>query len=146
VPANSYLLAASFPMDLPSGPLDKPFINPDPTLNALCQLGALRLQCDRSFISLIDRHYQWVVAETTRSHSIREMKWDGDDRIAFGVTKLEACWGVCPTTMKAFLDEKDEWRRDGPNVIANRTRYIVNDFRTDALYKEWVILSVTTLP
>ncbi|KAK0614711.1 hypothetical protein B0T14DRAFT_499921 [Immersiella caudata] len=133
----AYLLAASFPMDLEAGPRDKPFINPDPTLNALCQLGALRLRCDRSFISLIDRQYQWVVAETTRSHSIREMKWEGDnDRIAFGVTKLEYCYGVCPTTMQAFLDETGAWQRREPNVIADNTRYIVNDFRTDAAYAE----------
>ncbi|KAK0649989.1 hypothetical protein B0T16DRAFT_324305 [Cercophora newfieldiana] len=135
----AYLLAASFPMDLVEGPQEKPFLNSDQTLNALCQLGALRLNCRRSFISLIDRHYQWVVAETTRTHSIRQMKWEvDDDRLAFGVTKLQACWGVCPTTMKAFLDETGDWIRTGPNVIANNTRYIVNDFRTDPMYMERV--------
>jgi len=86
-PRHSYLSAGSFPLDLPGGPGHEPFINPDPTLNALCQLGALRLDCDRSFISLIDRNYQWVLAEITRSHSIREMKWDGDDRIFLGVAR-----------------------------------------------------------
>jgi hypothetical protein len=133
-PGYSYLSAASFPLDLPGGSDHEPFINADPTLNALCQLGALRLNCDRSFISLIDRNYQWVVAEMTRSHSIREMKWDADDRIFLGVARLDACWGVCPTTMKAFLDDTGAWVRHGPNVIANNTRYIVNDFRTDPAY------------
>ncbi|KAK1750396.1 autoinducer 2 sensor kinase/phosphatase luxQ [Echria macrotheca] len=130
----AYLSACSFPVDIPSGPGPEPFINADPTLNALTQLGALRLDCDRSFVSLIDRQYQWVVAEITRSHSICDMKYDGDDRIFLGVAKLDACWGVCPTTMKAFMDDTGEWIRTGPNVIANRTRYIVNDFRTDPAY------------
>jgi hypothetical protein len=76
-------------MDLLDGPGGEPAINSDPTLNALCQLGALRLNCDRSFISLIDRSYQWVVAEITRTHSICEMKWENDDRIFLGVAKLE---------------------------------------------------------
>ncbi|KAM7215022.1 autoinducer 2 sensor kinase/phosphatase luxQ [Rhypophila decipiens] len=132
----AYLEAASFPDGLPWGPQPKPYINADPTLNALVQLGALRLNTDRSFLSFIDRETQWVVAEMTRSHSIREWKCDGDDRVWLGVARLEACWGVCPTTMKAFLDEKGEWERHGPNVIANRTRYIVNDFRTDPAYSE----------
>ncbi|KAK3356591.1 hypothetical protein B0T25DRAFT_565940 [Lasiosphaeria hispida] len=132
----AYLSAASFPLDLPSGPGAEPFLNADDTLNALVQLGALRLGCDRSFLSLIDRQHQFVVSEMTRSHSIREMKWDGDDRVWLGVAKLDACWGVCPTTMKAFVDETGAWARTGPNVIANRTRYIVNDFRTDPAYKD----------
>ncbi|CAI4217768.1 unnamed protein product [Parascedosporium putredinis] len=42
--------------------------------------------------------------------------------------------GVCPTTMKAFMDETGEWIRTGPNIIANRTRYIIHDFRADPLY------------
>ncbi|KAM7197924.1 autoinducer 2 sensor kinase/phosphatase luxQ [Naviculisporaceae sp. PSN 640] len=132
----AYLEAASFPEGLPWGPLPKPFLNADPTLNALVQLGALRLDTDRSFLSFIDRETQWVVSEMTRSHSIREWKCVGDDRVWLGVARLEACWGVCPTTMKAFLDETGEWARYGPNIIANRTRYIVNDFRTDPAYAE----------
>jgi len=96
-------------------------------LNALVQLGALRLDCKRSFLSLIDRNYQWVAAEMTRTHAINSMKCEGD-KIWLGVAKLDACWGVCPTTMKAFMDETGEWVRTGPNVIANTTRYIVGSF------------------
>lgn len=126
-----YLLASSFPLDTPTAPPGpQPILNPDPTLNALVQLGALRLDCKRSFVSLIDREHQYVVAEMTRSHSIKEIRHDPGDMISFGVCKLEACYGVCPTTMKAFLDETGEWVRQEPNCIANRTRYIVNDFRT----------------
>jgi signal transduction histidine kinase/ActR/RegA family two-component response regulator len=38
--------------------------------------------------------------------------------------------------MKAFLDETGEWIRTGPNIIANRSRYIINDFRQDPGYAE----------
>ncbi|KAF4301638.1 sensor histidine kinase response protein [Botryosphaeria dothidea] len=35
----------------------------DATLTALAQLGPLRLQCDRAFVSLIDRSQQYIIAE-----------------------------------------------------------------------------------
>ncbi|GAB1317949.1 hypothetical protein MFIFM68171_08159 [Madurella fahalii] len=132
----AYLSAASFPPGLPVAFQEKPFLNTDPTLNALTQLGALRLGVDRAFVSLIDRQYQYVVAEITRSHSLAEMKCAPDDSIAIGVCKLNNCDGVCPATMKAFMDETGEWVRTGPDVIANRTRYIINDFRTHPDYKD----------
>ncbi|KAK5655151.1 hypothetical protein OQA88_6050 [Cercophora sp. LCS_1] len=132
----AYLSAASFPTDTPTGFAATPVINKDATLNALVQLGALRLDCDRSFLSLIDHTHQFVACEMTRSHSISEMLWDGDDRIFLGVAKLDAASGVCPVTMKAFLDETGEWARNTPNIIGNRTRYIICNFRTDPMYAE----------
>lgn len=100
------------------------------------QLGAHRLGCDRAFLSFIDRQYQFVVAEITRSHSLTEKRCAPNEHMFLGVTKLDACWGVCPTTMKAFMDETGEWARTGPNVIANRSRYIINDFTTEPGYTE----------
>ncbi|KAK0625051.1 AAA-ATPase Vps4-associated protein 1-domain-containing protein [Bombardia bombarda] len=132
----AYLSAASFPPGLPSGPPAKVFSNADPVLNALVQLGTLRLNTDRSFLSLIDRQYQYVVCETTRTSMLSSHGNDPGDAPFLGVSKLDACWGVCPTTMKAFMDETGEWIRTGPNVIANKTRYIVNDFRTDPAYAD----------
>ncbi len=115
-------------------------LNSDPTLNALTQLGALRLGVDRAFISLIDRKYQYVVSEITRSHSVSSMKCAPGDHIAIGVCKINNCDGVCPATMKAFLDETGEWAKTGPEVIANRTRYIINDFTThpDYMHRPYV--------
>ena len=108
----------------------------DPILNALTQLGALRLNVDRAFVSLIDRRYQYVVSEATRTHSLVRMKCAPDDTVAIGVCKLRNCDGVCPATMLAFMDDTGEWVRTGPDVIANRTRYIINDFRTHPDYKD----------
>ncbi|KAK0737143.1 hypothetical protein B0T21DRAFT_383178 [Apiosordaria backusii] len=132
----AYLLAASFPPDLPAGFAEKVTLHPDPILNALTQLGALRLGCDRAFISLIDRTYQYVVTEITRSHSIYDMNCDPGDTIGIGVCKLRNCDGVCPATMNAFMDETGEWAKTGPDVVANRTRYIINNFTTHPHYKD----------
>ncbi|CAI4213877.1 unnamed protein product [Parascedosporium putredinis] len=127
-------IAALLPAGHRGRPRSRLPLNQDPTINALVQLGALRLNTKRSFLSLIDRNYQYVVSEMTQSHSIIEKRHAEGDAIWIGCCKLEACWGVCPTTMKAFLDETGEWAKTGPNIIANRTRYIVNDFRTDPAY------------
>ncbi|KAK0666895.1 hypothetical protein QBC41DRAFT_144761 [Cercophora samala] len=132
----AYLSAASFPPGLPAAFAEKITLNSDPILNGLTQLGALRLGCDRAFVSLIDRTYQYVVSEMTRSHSFYAMKSDPHDTIAIGVCKLRNCDGVCPATMNAFMDETGEWVRRGPDVIANRTRYIINNFTTHPDYKD----------
>ena len=113
-----------------------PILNADPTLNALTQLGALRLNCDRAFVSLIDRQYQYVITEVTRSHSFQKIHCAPGDTVAIGVCKLNNCDGVCPATMKAFMDETGEWVKTGPDVISNRTRYIINDFTTHPDYKD----------
>jgi len=135
-PVSSYLSAASFPPGLPVKFQETPILNADPTLNALTQMGALRLGVDRAFISLIDRKYQYVVTEITRSHSLVNMKCAPGDHIAIGVCKINNCDGVCPATMKAFMDETGEWVKTGPDVIANRTRYIINNFKTHPDYKD----------
>lgn len=64
------------------------------------------------------------------------MKCDPGDTVAIGVCKLRNCDGVCPATMKAFMDETGEWIQTGPHVIANRTRYIINNFKTHPDYMD----------
>ncbi|KAK4173217.1 hypothetical protein QBC36DRAFT_360492 [Triangularia setosa] len=132
----AYLSAASFPPGLPAAFATEIVLNTDPILNGLTQLGALRLGCDRAFVSLIDRTYQYVISEVTRSHSLLDLKSDPGDTIAIGVCKLRNCDGVCPATMNAFMDETGEWVKTGPDVIANRTRYIINNFTTHPDYKD----------
>lgn len=131
----AYLSAASFPPGLPTAFAEQATINADPVLNALTQLGAHRLGCARAFVSLIDRTYQYVVTEMTKSQSLVDnSKCDAGDAVAIGVCKLRNCDGVCPATMKAFMDETGEWVKTGPDVVANRTRYIINNFRTHPDY------------
>ncbi|KAK4188649.1 putative signal transduction histidine-protein kinase [Podospora australis] len=131
----AYLSAASFPPGIPTAFAEHATINSDPVLNALTQLGAYRLGCARAFVSLIDRTYQYVVTEMTKSQSLVDnAKCLPGDTVAIGVCKLRNCDGVCPATMAAFMDETGEWVKTGPDVVANRTRYIINNFRTHPDY------------
>ncbi|KAH6838654.1 hypothetical protein B0I37DRAFT_449704 [Chaetomium sp. MPI-CAGE-AT-0009] len=57
-PSFSYLSAASFPPGLPTTFQETVFLCINPSLNALTQLSALRLNVDRAFVSLIDRQHQ----------------------------------------------------------------------------------------
>jgi signal transduction histidine kinase/ActR/RegA family two-component response regulator len=138
--SHSYLSAASFPPGLPTAFQEIPTLNADPTLNALTQIGALRLGVERAFVSLIDRQHQYVVSEMTRSHSLVDMKCDPGDALGIGVCKIRSCDGVCPASMMAFRDEAGESVQTGPDVIANRTRYIINDLRThpDYMHRPYV--------
>jgi signal transduction histidine kinase/ActR/RegA family two-component response regulator len=90
---------------------------------------------DRAFVSLIDRQYQYVVSEMTRSHSLVDMKCDAGDTLGIGVCKIRNCDGVGPATMMAFMDETGEC----VDAIANRTRYII-DFHThpDYMHRPYV--------
>jgi hypothetical protein len=49
-------------------------------------------------VSLIDRQYQYVVSEMTRSHSLVDMKCDAGDTLGIGVCKIRNCDGVGPAT------------------------------------------------
>jgi hypothetical protein len=53
-------------------PLRQPELSVDPALTAFAQLGTLKLDCDRSFISIIDHDKQYILAESTRSISLEE--------------------------------------------------------------------------
>lgn len=101
------------------------------------QLGALRLDTDRSFLSLIDGEFQYIVAEATRQQSLLPNKvTEGEPPLFLGVCKLDKGFGVCPNTMRAFTDSNGTWVANGPNVICDRTRYVINDFRADLKYLE----------
>jgi hypothetical protein len=87
--ARSYLSAASIPPDL-DGPLRE--VSKDLNLTALVQLGALRLDTDRAFLSLLDGRNQYIVTEATRNHSLLK----ADESVFLGVSKLDITFGVCP--------------------------------------------------
>ncbi|KAE9977377.1 hypothetical protein EG328_010026 [Venturia inaequalis] len=131
----AYLSAASIGVDTPHGPPSSPCASKDITLQALVQLGALRLDTDRAFLSLIDGESQYIVAEATRHRSLLPNKvTEGEPPLFLGVCKLDKTFGVCPNTIRCFLDETGKYVRDGPNVICNRTRYVINDFRAEPTY------------
>ena len=113
-------------------------ISSDPLLNGLAQLAACRLSCDRAFISLIDREYQYIVAESTSQMSLYDVKHHAPGAgLCVGARPLDLVAGVCAGTMPAFIDGPlDKPYLSTDNICADRTRYIINDFTLEDVYKE----------
>jgi signal transduction histidine kinase/CheY-like chemotaxis protein len=89
----------------------------------------LKLQCERSFISLIDHNSQYVLAEATKSVSLHEQDIHREgDALYLGIQSLPLHWGVCPSTIKTFTERGNLLEISTPNVTANKSRYIVHDF------------------
>lgn len=80
-----------------------PELSKDPSLTAIAQLAALRLNCQRSFISLIAESSQHVVAEATRTVSpFDKNDFEGDDGIILGAQSIPLTFGICTTTIGVF--------------------------------------------
>ncbi|THY92074.1 hypothetical protein D6C92_06000 [Aureobasidium pullulans] len=80
------LIQASNPESASSGPTS----SPDRALTAFAQLAAFRLGVRRTFISLIDRKYQYIIAEATRTLSLeKDVADDEKDKLWVGFTKFE---------------------------------------------------------
>jgi GAF domain-containing protein len=109
----------------------------DPALTAFAQLGALKLDCDRSYISIIDDNQQYILAEATRSISLEDkaVRKDGDD-IYLGVQVLPIYWGVCPGTIQAFTDTEGKHVVETRNISSNKTRYVIRNFMADKRWSE----------
>jgi GAF domain-containing protein len=108
----------------------------DITLTALAQLGVHRFNCNRSFVSIIDGELQHIIAEATASVSLRDKNRHlPDDGIYLGARSLDLVWGVCPHTIRLFTGRESNDIESG-NVTANRTRYIIRDFRAEDCFKD----------
>lgn len=108
----------------------------DITLNALAQLGVLRFDANRCFVSIIDGETQHIIAETTKSVSLRDKnRHKPGDGIYLGARSLDLIWGVCPHTVSLFTGRATN-DIDTSNITANRTRYIIRDFTLDDCFKD----------
>ncbi|KAJ5777518.1 hypothetical protein N7520_000764 [Penicillium odoratum] len=113
------------------------FLSSDITLNALAQLGVFRLGCNRSFVSIIDRDSQFIIAEATKSVSLRitDQHLPGDG-VYLGARRLDLEWGVCPHTISLFTGKDPSFVIDTANITANRSRYIIRDFTKEDCFKD----------
>ncbi|KAF2817283.1 uncharacterized protein BDZ99DRAFT_565051 [Mytilinidion resinicola] len=134
----SYFAAASITPNSPATGLRvQPSISPDHILTGLTQLGAIRLNSNRAFVSLIDGKHQYIVAEATKTVSIKDSKrCRPGDEVYLGTTALDIDWGVCPGTMRLFTDETGKLAIDTKNITADTSRYIIRDFQADPAYSE----------
>ncbi|KAM0133583.1 hypothetical protein ACHAO1_006103 [Botrytis cinerea] len=118
------------------GPDSSKRLRHDPTLTAFAQLGAYRLNTERSFISLMDSHNQYIIAEATRSVSLheRDLTKPGDE-IFLGARILDMHWGICPNTIQMFTAKDDTGNVKNNLVTANQTQYVMNDLSAIEKYK-----------
>ncbi|CAD0056734.1 unnamed protein product [Aureobasidium pullulans] len=121
-----------------SGQPVPPTLSQDTHLTALAQLGPLKLQCDRAFISLLSTSTQFIIAEATRSISLRQTnRFRGQqDALFLGVQALHKSYGVCPNTVNIFTDSTGTLASETPDIVANTTRYVIRDFRALDLFKD----------
>jgi signal transduction histidine kinase/CheY-like chemotaxis protein len=121
----------------PTEPVRPVQISPEPALTALAQLGALKLQCERSFISLIDHNSLYLLAEATKSVSLRKQDIHQEgDALYLGIQTLPLHWGICPSTIKTFTEPGNSLDISTPNITANKSRYIIRDFLKEAGTKD----------
>ena len=115
-----------------------PTLSHDITLTGLAQNGALRLNCDRAFISLLDTSTQYIIAEATRTISLRSRGSysSPQDALFLGVQALHKSYGVCPNTVSVFTDTTGERAVHTEQILANSSRYVIRDFRKLAEYKD----------
>ncbi|RAL10686.1 hybrid sensor histidine kinase/response regulator [Aspergillus homomorphus CBS 101889] len=112
-------------------------LSSDITLTALAQLGVYRFGCNRSYVSIIDGVHQYIIAEATKSISLRDKdRHDPDDGIYLGVRTLDLIWGVCPHSIALFTGQDPSKVVDSANVTANLSRFIVRDFTKEDFYKD----------
>ncbi|RDW84331.1 hypothetical protein BP6252_01921 [Coleophoma cylindrospora] len=117
--------------------LDNVKLSSDPTLTALAQVGALRTNCDRSFLSLMTKDNQHILAEATRTISIINKDSHGPgDRVFLGARTLDLDWGVCPSTIKVFTSTDGSFNVSTPNVTARPSSYVMNDMSLEECFKD----------
>ena len=126
---------------LPSGkgPIDAPEIHKpiDPVLTGLAQLGTLKLQCRRSLVSLMNRKNQFILAEATRTLSLRSgVPENEDDRIFMGPRRLEYTWPASYQSMKHFCSAPDNRiHEERANLSANSDHYVLKNVGAEGAYK-----------
>ncbi len=113
-----------------------PLRSPDTNFTALVQLGLFRLDCERSFFSLIDGKTQYMVAEATRKTSLSYGSGSlAQKDLMLGTMLMDKSWGVCPRTMDFFTDKSGTLVSTDANIVADREKYIIKDFLADDGFK-----------
>jgi hypothetical protein len=107
---------------LPSGFVPKPAS--DASLAAFAQLAALRLNAQRSVISLLDRKYQYILAEATRRTSLRvDSPLNDNSDLFLGTARILRSWGLCDKVLDPVALNKGD-----PGIV------IIQDLSQNELY------------
>ena len=131
-PVLPTLDVAAIPDEIP----DDPTLAHDPTLTAFAQLGCFRLDCERSFISLMDHDTQYIIAEATRSVSLNDPeKSEEGDNLYLGARMLDLVWGVCPHAIQVFTAKDDSLNVSEQHYTINQNVHIMNDMSAIERFK-----------
>ncbi|KAE9373800.1 hypothetical protein N431DRAFT_407507 [Stipitochalara longipes BDJ] len=117
------------PYDGPGPGEGKARVATDTALTALAQLCAHRLNCQRSFISIITDAEQYLAAEATRTVSLKDedVHEVDDDAIFLGQCTINFEWGVCPGTIACFTSPDGSLDVNSRYIKATRSYYVMND-------------------
>lgn len=113
-------------------------VSSDTALTAFAQLALFKLGGTRSFISLIDREYQYIIAEATPSISLEssDLRDSDDDALLTGITALDLVWGMCAHTIKVFTATDGRWDVYSRYLKADKESFVIHDMSKVDAYKD----------
>ncbi|PVH97697.1 hypothetical protein DM02DRAFT_567529 [Periconia macrospinosa] len=114
----------------------QPRISHDKALTAFAQLATLRLGVRRAMVSLIDSNKQYILAEATRSLSLKTNSAQGGDEVWLGNSVIASADAVCPYTFSSTYQAEED---NGEKYVANAL--VISDCREDSrfCYRDYVI-------
>jgi signal transduction histidine kinase/CheY-like chemotaxis protein len=59
-----------------------------------------------------------------------------ENDLFLGTLRMDKTWGICPKTMDFFCDTTGELKCTDPNIVGDRTKYIIKDLVADKDLKE----------
>ena len=86
-------------------------------------------------ISVVDKHFQYVIAESTRSLSLQHgTALDPDDQLWFGLRTIPRAMGICAAALGDFtiLEAADEAAQSGNEY---NHHYVINDLSKDPRFE-----------
>ncbi|KAK3062533.1 hypothetical protein LTS18_003869, partial [Coniosporium uncinatum] len=104
----------------------------DKALTAFAQLAALRLDTRRAMVSLIDATDQYILAEATKTLSLRYSTAEkAEDQVWLGTSRIKAEDAICPNTFGS------KYTAEGSNGETYTTEaLVVPDCREDERFAE----------
>ncbi|KIM95970.1 hypothetical protein OIDMADRAFT_133008, partial [Oidiodendron maius Zn] len=107
---------------------NEPEVVHDPTLTSLAQLGCFLLDCERSFVSILDNKAQYVIAEATRRVSLNDPVHSGADSAPpTGTPSLDLVWDAGLYALKAFNASDDTRNVSNEHVTLSQDVHIMYD-------------------
>ncbi|KAJ5989694.1 hypothetical protein N7481_004904 [Penicillium waksmanii] len=84
--------------------------SPNATLTSFAQQAVIRLHAQRAFITILNHHSQFIIAEATKTTNLRNSKFstaDGDGLFS-GTSTLPNIWNICQETVAIASDTNDD--------------------------------------